>query len=101
MPFLRFHNISLLIKVRGVNVHEGELGEYSNIVFEVELKRRSGYAVLTIYVPSLILLVISYVTLYFTPQIFEVRVMGALTALLVVATIFTQVSLLCETKLFT
>ena len=34
----------------------------------------------------------SYVTLFFRPRIFEVRVMTALTSLLVVATLFTQVS---------
>ena len=36
---------------------------------------------------------ISYVTLFFRPKIFEVRVMAALTSLLVVATLFTQVRL--------
>ena len=59
---------------------------------EIELIRRYGYAMLNIYIPSLTLLVISYVTLYFRPSIFEVRVMTALTSLLVLATLFTQVS---------
>nr|XP_027229707.1 glycine receptor subunit alpha-4-like [Penaeus vannamei] len=58
----------------------------------VELIRRYGYAMLNIYIPSLTLLVISYVTLFFRPSIFEVRVMTALTSLLVLATLFTQVS---------
>ena len=64
---------------------------YSELTIEVTLTRRSGYAILTIYIPSLILLAISYATLFFRPVIFEVRVMAALTALLVVATLFTQV----------
>lgn len=38
----------------------------------VELIRRYGYAMLNIYIPSLTLLVISYVTLFFRPSIFEV-----------------------------
>ncbi|KAF2363479.1 Neurotransmitter-gated ion-channel transmembrane domain [Trinorchestia longiramus] len=65
---------------------------YSEFVIQVSLGRRSGYAILTIYIPSLILLIISYVTLFFRPEIFEVRVMAALTSLLVVATLFTQAS---------
>ncbi|KAF2364671.1 Neurotransmitter-gated ion-channel transmembrane domain [Trinorchestia longiramus] len=68
------------------NATEGE------VRFEVTLGRRSGYAILTIYIPSLILLIISYVTLFFRAKIFEVRVMAALTSLLVVATLFTQAS---------
>ncbi|XP_076041999.1 uncharacterized protein LOC143025904 [Oratosquilla oratoria] len=69
-----------------------EDSEFSEIRVRVPLKRRSGYAILNIYTPSLILLIISFVTLFFRPQIFEVRVMTALTSLLVMATLFTQVS---------
>ena len=64
---------------------------YSQLTVEVMLIRRSGYVILTIYMPSLILLSISYVTLFFRPVIFEVRVMASLTSLLVVVTLFTQV----------
>lgn len=67
-------------------------GEYSEAKVRIPLERRSGYAILNIYTPSLILLVISYVSLFFRPHIFEVRVMTTLTALLVMATLFTQVS---------
>ncbi|XP_068250178.1 uncharacterized protein [Palaemon carinicauda] len=66
--------------------------QYSHLKVEVELVRRYGYAMLNIYIPSLTLLVISYITLFFRPSIFDVRVMTALTALLVLATLFTQVS---------
>ncbi|KAF2362748.1 Neurotransmitter-gated ion-channel ligand-binding domain [Trinorchestia longiramus] len=43
----------------------------SGVVIQVTLGRRSGYAMLTIYIPSLILLIICYVTLFFRPEIFE------------------------------
>ncbi|XP_076046337.1 uncharacterized protein LOC143028315 [Oratosquilla oratoria] len=66
--------------------------DFSELRVRVPLKRRSGYAILNIYTPSFILLIIAFVTLFFRPQIFEVRVMTALTSLLVMATLFTQVS---------
>lgn len=67
-------------------------GEFSEARVRIPLMRRAGYAILNIYTPSLILLVISYVSLFFRPHIFEVRVMTTLTSLLVMATLFTQVS---------
>ncbi|XP_037781088.1 glutamate-gated chloride channel alpha-like [Penaeus monodon] len=66
--------------------------QYAVARVRIELIRRYGYAMLNIYIPSLTLLIISYVTLFFRPSIFEVRVMTALTSLLVLATLFTQVS---------
>ncbi|KAA0183335.1 hypothetical protein HAZT_HAZT004416 [Hyalella azteca] len=51
-----------------------------------------GFILMNIYIPSLCLLVISYLTLYFKPAIFQVRVLGSLTTLLVMATLFTQAS---------
>ncbi|XP_063885586.1 uncharacterized protein LOC135113890 [Scylla paramamosain] len=73
-------------------LHYDNSGEFSEARVRIPLTRRSGYAILNIYTPSLILLVISYVSLFFRPHIFEVRVMTTLTALLVMATLFTQVS---------
>ncbi|XP_045114123.1 uncharacterized protein LOC123506251 [Portunus trituberculatus] len=75
-----------------IDLKEGDGGQYSEIQVQVELIRRYGFAMLNIYIPSVTLLTISYVTLYFRPTIFEVRVMTALTAQLVLATLFTQVS---------
>lgn len=57
----------------------------------VQLLRRSGFIIMNVYIPSLLLLVISYLTLYFTPTNFQVRVLASLTSLLVMATLFTQV----------
>jgi len=58
----------------------------------VELTRRAGFILMNVYIPSMCLLVISYLTLYFKPAIFQVRMLGSLTTLLVMATLFTQVS---------
>lgn len=47
--------------------------QYSEARVSIELIRRYGYAMLNIYIPSLTLLTISCVTLFFRPSIFEVR----------------------------
>ncbi|XP_042235290.1 uncharacterized protein LOC121874999 [Homarus americanus] len=75
-----------------IDLDVNNASQYSVSQVRVELIRRYGYAMLNIYIPSLTLLIISYVTLLFRPSIFEVRVMTALTSLLVLATLFTQVS---------
>lgn len=59
---------------------------------EVELQRRVGYPVISIYVPTVILLILAYLSLVFRRDNFETRVMSALTVLLVLASLFTQVS---------
>lgn len=55
------------------------------------LSRRFGYAVINIYLPSLIMAIVGYLTLFFLTSNFEARVMTALTTLLVLATISNQV----------
>ncbi|XP_042877001.1 uncharacterized protein LOC122256409 [Penaeus japonicus] len=59
---------------------------------KISLVRRAGYILMNVYIPSMLLLVVSYVTLYFRVGIFQARVLGSLTALLVMATLFTQAS---------
>ena len=71
-------------------VHGGE-GQFSEVKVKVPLTRRYGYAVLNIYLPTLVLLIVSYVTLFIRPAIFDVRMMSALTVQLVIATLFSQV----------
>ena len=58
----------------------------------IPLSRLHGYAFINIYLPTLTMLITGYLTLVFQVHIFEVRVMTALTALLVLATLFSQVS---------
>lgn len=59
---------------------------------EVELQRRVGYPIISIYVPTVILLILAYLSLVFRRDNFETRVMSALTVLLVLASLFTQAS---------
>ncbi|KAK4307059.1 hypothetical protein Pmani_021151 [Petrolisthes manimaculis] len=66
--------------------------DFSDLKVMVPLKRRYGYAILNIYLPTLVLLIVNYVTLYFRPAIFDTRMMAALTVQLVIATLFSQVS---------
>ncbi|XP_042204943.1 uncharacterized protein LOC121854377 [Homarus americanus] len=59
---------------------------------EVLLQRRVGYPIISIYVPTVILLILAYLSLIFRRNNFEARVMSALTVLLVLAALFTQTS---------
>ncbi|XP_063845197.1 uncharacterized protein LOC135091467 [Scylla paramamosain] len=59
---------------------------------EVVLQRRVGYPIISIYVPTVILLILAYLSLVFRRDNFETRVMSSLTVLLVLAALFTQTS---------
>ncbi|XP_064089932.1 uncharacterized protein LOC135203933 [Macrobrachium nipponense] len=67
-------------------------GAFGEVRVRVPLIRLYGYAILNIYVPTVVLLVVSYLTLFFRASIFDVRMMGSLTVQLVIATLFSQVS---------
>nr|XP_027216911.1 glutamate-gated chloride channel-like [Penaeus vannamei] len=58
----------------------------------LSFKNLYGYYVGNTFVPSLLLIVIAYLTLYFDYSDFQDRVMVSLTSLLVLATFFTQTS---------
>ncbi|XP_071514430.1 uncharacterized protein [Panulirus ornatus] len=101
--FLKFHpklstaeytgNPSLLeYEVGGVSLRHDDSGAFSEAYVKVPLTRLYGYAMLNIFLPSILLLVISYVTLFFSKEVFETRMMASLTNLLVMATLFTQTS---------
>ncbi|KAK8744854.1 hypothetical protein OTU49_000653 [Cherax quadricarinatus] len=66
--------------------------DFAAVFVKCQLLRRSGFIIMNVYIPSLCLLVISYLTLYFTPSNFQVRILASLTSLLVVATLYTQAS---------
>ena len=59
---------------------------------EVVLQRRVGYPIISIYVPTVILLILAYLSLVFRRDNFETRIMSSLTVLLVLAALFTQAS---------
>ena len=69
------------------------LGDISEgIVMKVVLKRRIINAILTIYVPTFLIMIIVYSTNYFKTFFFEAIVTVNLTALLVLTTLFISVS---------
>nr|XP_027216912.1 glutamate-gated chloride channel-like [Penaeus vannamei] len=62
------------------------------IDIRLEFRNLYGYYIGNTFVPSLFLVIIVYLTLYFDINDFEDRVMVSLTSLLVLATFFTQTS---------
>ncbi|XP_045129533.1 uncharacterized protein LOC123515136 isoform X2 [Portunus trituberculatus] len=66
-------------------------GEFSTIQVNVRFIRRYGFYLLTLYIPTTLLMVIAYATFFFKIDDFNSRIVVALTALLVLASLFTQV----------
>ena len=56
----------------------------------ISLKRKIQTEMLTTYLPTLLLLAISYATIYFKPEYFEASLTVNLTIMLVMTTIFTS-----------
>ena len=56
----------------------------------ISLKRKIQTEILTTYLPTLLLLAISYATIYFKPEYFEASLTVNLTIMLVMTTIFTS-----------
>ncbi|XP_076065108.1 uncharacterized protein LOC143039095 isoform X2 [Oratosquilla oratoria] len=84
-----FSNVILAeYKVGLPKIYTMDVENFSNVVVDVPLARLLGYAFLNIYTTSLIILIMVYTTLYFRMDIFEVWIMTALTALLIIATLF-------------
>ncbi|XP_037783903.1 uncharacterized protein LOC119580071 [Penaeus monodon] len=75
-----------------VSVDVMNQNDFAVMHVKISLVRRAGHILMNVYIPSMLLLVVSYVTLYFRVGIFQARVLGTLTALLVMATLFTQAS---------
>ena len=66
-------------------------GEFSTVQVNVRFIRRYGFYLLTLYIPTTLLMVIAYGTFFFNINDFNSRIVVALTALLVLASLFTQV----------
>ena len=62
------------------------------------LGRRLMALVLTVYLPTILLTIISHATNYFKPFFFEASVTVNLTSLLVLVTLFVNVSMVCCLK---
>ncbi|XP_066985092.1 uncharacterized protein [Macrobrachium rosenbergii] len=78
--------------IGGLKVGYEATGEYSEALIKIPLTRLAGYAILNIYIPTLVLLMISYMSLFVRTDMFDTRMMAALTVQLVIATLFSQVS---------
>lgn len=76
-----------------VSVEEGTDGDFSAVTVYVRFSRRYEFYLLTLYIPTTLLILIAYSTFYFNPVIFQPRIIVAITALLVLSSLFTQVGL--------
>ena len=75
-----------------VSLTEVEGGEFSRVSVTVRFIRRFGFYLLTLYLPSFLLIVIAYCTLFFNVSDFNSRIVVALTSLLVLSSLYTSVS---------
>nr|XP_027236294.1 glutamate-gated chloride channel alpha-like [Penaeus vannamei] len=66
--------------------------EFATLRVDVRFYRRFVYYLLTLYIPSALLMIIAYASLFFNPLDFNSRIVVALTALLVLSSLFTQTS---------
>ncbi|XP_066965653.1 uncharacterized protein [Macrobrachium rosenbergii] len=78
--------------VHNIVVELSERVGYAVMEVKFQLKRRWSLLVLTIFIPTLLLICIGYVTLFIKLQAFQVRAVMTLTTLLVLYTLFNQVS---------
>ncbi|XP_068223058.1 uncharacterized protein [Palaemon carinicauda] len=79
-------------EIGNIHIIYGDGNATGVVKIRIPLIRLYGYAFLNLYTPSLVLLIISYLTLFFKESFFETRVMASLTSLLVLATLFAQAS---------
>lgn len=66
-------------------------GEFSVIQVKVRFYRRYTFYLLTLYIPTVLLILIAYATFFFNPDDFNSRVVVAVTSLLVLTSLLTQV----------
>ena len=90
-PYLRFATVTLFFtgKVNGVRENSTE---YSEITVSVRFNRRYEFYLLSLYIPTTLLVIIAYCTLFYNPADFNSRIVVALTDLLVLTSLYTQVS---------
>lgn len=73
---------------------EEERGQFSSLDVTVTFRRRYTFYLLTLYIPTILLILIAYATFFFNPDDFNSRVVVAVTSLLVLTSLLTQVSLI-------
>lgn len=74
-----------------VHMEASQENEFATLRVDVRFYRRFMYYLLTLYIPSALLMIIAYASLFFNPLDFNSRIVVALTALLVLSSLFTQV----------
>ncbi|XP_037779377.1 glutamate-gated chloride channel-like [Penaeus monodon] len=75
-----------------VHMAASQENEFATLRVDVRFYRRFVYYLLTLYIPSALLMIIAYASLFFNPLDFNSRIVVALTALLVLSSLFTQTS---------
>ena len=67
---------------------------FTGVRVKVRFTRRYGFYLLTLYIPTVLLITTAYFTLYYDTKDFNSRIVVALTALLVLSSLYTQVFLI-------
>ena len=79
-------------EVGEITYGNGSFFQRSSIEIEIKLKNMYVYFIISTYIPSLLLVIISYLPFWFDLDDFGNRVMVGITSLLVLAALFTQTS---------
>ncbi|KAG7171177.1 Glutamate-gated chloride channel alpha-like 1, partial [Homarus americanus] len=77
-------------EVLDISIKDLSVNNYSGQLLMLVLRNQYIYYISSAYVPSCMLLIISYLTYFFTLDDFQTRITVALTSLLVLATLFSQ-----------
>lgn len=78
--------------IKYVELYASNRGNYSGKAIRISLENLSGFYVCTTYIPTFFMVAICYSTFYYNLDDFNDRIMISLTALLVLATLFTQIT---------
>ncbi|XP_068202397.1 glutamate-gated chloride channel-like [Palaemon carinicauda] len=78
--------------VKGVTIQKATTEDYSLIVVDITFSRRYGYYLTSAYLPTIMLMIISYASLFCKKENCDLRVMMALTTLLVLYALYQQIS---------
>ncbi|XP_066980291.1 uncharacterized protein [Macrobrachium rosenbergii] len=67
-------------------------GEFSKVDVQVKFRRRYGFYMLNIYIPTVLIVISAYTSFFYNPYDFNSRVVVALTAKVVLYTLYSQTS---------
>ncbi|KAK3854960.1 hypothetical protein Pcinc_038605 [Petrolisthes cinctipes] len=79
-------------ELRSVEMVQQDWKKHSGQEIRFRLENLSGFYISSTYVPTFLMVIICYCTLFFEIEDFQDRIMVSLTALLVLATLFTQIT---------